>query len=59
MACNIVEGGFIPHVLREFSAEEKRSHVINLLDQAVPTAALRELAHLYREKVESILGDAP
>lgn len=59
LACNIVEGGFIPITLQNFPGAAARSRVINLLDQAVPTAALRELRPLYVEKLDEILGSAP
>lgn len=59
LACNIVEGGFIPHTLQAFPGDLARTRVVNLLDQAVPTAALRELRPLYLEKVDQILGSQP
>ncbi len=59
LACNIVEGDFIPRVLKRYDANEKKTRVINLLDQAVPTAALRVLEPLYLEKIDKILGDTP
>lgn len=58
LACNIIEGGFIPHTLRDYQGVEKRARIINLLDQAVPTAALRELNPLYMAKIADILGTA-
>ncbi|MEJ2815018.1 hypothetical protein [Caulobacter sp. CCG-8] len=57
LACNIVEGGFIPRTLQAYPGDQRSSRVINLLDQAVPTAALRDLSPLYMEKVTHILGD--
>lgn len=57
LACNIVEGDFIPFALGGYSKTEKRGRIINLLDQAIPTAALRELKPLYLAKIEQILGE--
>jgi predicted nucleic acid-binding Zn-ribbon protein len=56
LACNIVEGGFIPNTLRgSASLEARKSRVVNLLKLAVPTAALIEFHRAYEEKVETIL----
>lgn len=57
LACNIVEGGFIPRTLQDYPRDQRPSRVINLLDQAIPTAALRDLSPLYMAKVADILGD--
>lgn len=57
LACNIVEGGFIPRTLQAYPDGQKRSRIVNLLDQAVPTAALEELRPLYLEKIAQILGN--
>ena len=60
LACNIVEGGFIPHALRAFqSAKDRRARVVNLIAAATPTAALRELRPEYERKVEDILAEGP
>ena len=59
LACNIVEGGFIPHALGGYPRAEARSRVVNLLDQAAPTAALRSLRPEYEAKVDTILGRKP
>ncbi|SHL59696.1 hypothetical protein SAMN05518668_1026 [Sphingobium sp. YR657] len=56
LACNIVEGSFIPETLQNYADEAKRARVINLLDQAVPTAALETLRPLYMAKITQILG---
>lgn len=56
LACNIVEGGFIPKTLQRYPDEAKLPRIINLLDQAVPTAALETLRPLYEEKISQILG---
>lgn len=56
LACNIVEGGFIPRTLQLYPGEEKPTRIINLLNQAVPTAALDALRPLYMEKISQILG---
>lgn len=58
LASNIVEGGFIPHTLRRYFPHP-RSRVINLLDQAVPTAALNELKTEYLLKVDEIMQRRP
>lgn len=55
LACNIVEGGFIPHTL-SFFAEKPQERVIDLLDLTVPTAALSDLRPEYEEKVQEIYG---
>lgn len=58
LASNIVEGGFIPNTLRNYAPRpEKR--VINLLEQAVPTAALRDLKTEYLRKVDEIMARSP
>lgn len=58
LACNIVEGGFIPQVLRLYpTAAARRSRVVNLIKSAAPTAALRELRPEYELKVEQILSE--
>lgn len=60
LACNIVEGGFIPQTLRLFpTAEARRNRVVNLIKSATPTAALRELRPEYERKVEEILSERP
>jgi len=59
LACNIVEGGFIPFTLENYSGSAARDRVVNLLDQAAPTAALRELRPLYQKKVDEILESRP
>jgi hypothetical protein len=57
LACNIVEGGFIPHTLRDFGGpDERRARVVNLISAATPTAALRELRPEYERKIEEILA---
>lgn len=53
LACNIVEGGFIPHTLKDY-ANDPKARVIDLLDQAIPTAALSELRPQYQLKVDDI-----
>jgi hypothetical protein len=57
LACNIVEGGFIPRALQHYQSEAKAAQLINLLDQAVPTAALETLRPLYMEKISQILEE--
>lgn len=58
LASNIVEGGFIPNTFRNY-APNPRTRVINLLDQAVPTAALRDLKAEYERKVDEIMLRRP
>lgn len=56
LACNVVEGGFIPNTLRAFHSYATRSsRVVNLLSLASPTAALGQLRPEYNRKVVSIL----
>ncbi len=59
LACNIVEGGFIPHTLARFDIPARPSRVINLLEQAMPTQAFVQLRPLYQEKVREILARDP
>lgn len=59
LACNIVEGGFIPHTLAAYQKDARPSRIINLLDQATPTQALLTLRPLYLEKVAEILARDP
>lgn len=59
LACNIVEGGFIPHTLTAYQKDARPSRIINLLDQATPTQALKTLRPLYLEKVAEILARDP
>lgn len=56
-ACNIVDGDFIPSVLSNFSTKEARNkHVVDLMEIAVPTAAVRNLMGEYRSKLQKIIG---
>lgn len=59
LACNIVEGGFIPHALSNYEKSDRPRRVINLLKQATPTQALKTLRPLYLEKVAEILEREP
>ncbi|WP_372072874.1 hypothetical protein P7L75_11600 [Tistrella mobilis] len=59
LACNIVEGGFIPHALSNYGKSDRPRRVINLLEQAMPTQALRTLRPLYFQKVTEILEREP
>lgn len=59
LACNIVEGSFIPHTLSGYQKDERPSRIINLLDQATPTQALKTLRPLYLEKIAEILARDP
>ncbi|WP_375306352.1 hypothetical protein WI560_32020 [Bradyrhizobium sp. A11] len=56
LACNVVEGGFIPNTLRSFSTlAQRRERVINLIDIAIPTATLVGSTAEYKTKLASIL----
>jgi len=59
LACNIVEGSFIPNTLGAFAKSERRHRVINLIEQATPTQALTDLRPLYLNKIEEILAREP
>ncbi|MCW2249304.1 seryl-tRNA synthetase [Azospirillum fermentarium] len=57
LACNIVDGAFIPHTLRAYKTPDARSgRVVNLIDLAAPTAALVALQNEYRFAVDKILA---
>jgi hypothetical protein len=56
VACNVVEGGFIPHYFLEHpDRAERDERTVNLLDIAHPTAALEALRPDYEAKVQSVL----
>lgn len=59
LACNIVEGGFIPHTLSNYPKSVRPARIINLLEQATPTQALKTLQPLYLRKVAEILERDP
>ncbi len=57
VACNIVEGGFIPCFFRDHPAfPDRRARTINLLEIAHPTAALAKLRSEYVAKVDDVLS---
>ncbi|HEX8191576.1 MAG TPA: hypothetical protein VF552_01620 [Allosphingosinicella sp.] len=57
LACNIVEGAFIPNTLRGYSTPEARGgRLVNLMELGAPTAALIELRSDYREAVAKVLA---
>lgn len=56
LACNIVEGGFIPRTLSAYPKDQRRSHIVNLIEQATPTQALINLRPEYIAKVDEILA---
>lgn len=57
LACNIVEGAFIPYTLRDFRTFDERSaRLVNLMELAAPTAALVALRTDYQEAVDKILS---
>jgi hypothetical protein len=59
LACNIVEGAFIPHTLQAYKTPEARfGRVVNLMDLAAPTAALVALRTEYRNAVDKIVSQA-
>lgn len=56
LACNVVEGGFIPNTLRSYSTlAQRRERVINLIEIATPTATLVGSISEYKQKLVSIL----
>lgn len=59
LACNIVEGGFIPHALSNYQRSDRPHRIVNLLEQATPTQALKTLQPLYLAKVAEILERDP
>jgi hypothetical protein len=57
VACNVVDGEFIPSILQNFEGEKRRkARLVNLLEQGTPTAALRDLHPEYEQAVTQILG---
>jgi hypothetical protein len=57
MACNVVEGQFIPNTLRDYHTPAAReARLVNLLDLAAPTTALTELRGKYRQAIDTILS---
>ncbi len=57
LACNIVEGAFIPNTLRAYkSADTRLGRLVNLVDLAAPTAALVTLRKEYKDAVTKILA---
>lgn len=56
VACNVVEGGFIPHYFLDHpAATDRDERTVNLLDIAHPTAALEALRPDYEAKVNAVL----
>ena len=56
IACNIIDGAFIPGVLAKYSSVgEKRERIINLLNIALPTPAVSALKSEYAHKLTSLL----
>lgn len=56
VACNVVEGGFIPFYLEDHRTRSARAaRTIDLLTIATPTAALEKLRPAYAEKVDEVL----
>ena len=59
LACNIIEGAFVPNTLSNYQAKDRNSRVINLIEQAAPTQALTDLRPQYIQKVKDILLREP
>lgn len=56
VACNVVDGEFIPTLLHDFSSPaQKRQRLVNLLELGTPTAALRDLSREYASAVTQVL----
>ncbi|MDO5895712.1 hypothetical protein [Agrobacterium sp. Azo12] len=56
VACNVVEGGFIPFYLHDHRKKADRTaRTIDLLTIATPTAALEKLRTAYAEKLSEVL----
>lgn len=59
VACNVVDGDFIPTLLHKFpSPAQKRERIVNLLELGTPTAALRDLNREYASAVTQVLKGA-
>lgn len=57
LACNVVEGEFIPRTLSHYpTLELRKQRLINLVELGAPTAALRTLKSVYARKIHSILS---
>ena len=57
VACNVVEGGFIPWFFRDHpELEDRRRRTVNLLEIAYPTAALSKLRTEYVAKVDQVIA---
>ena len=57
LACNVVEGEFIPRTLSHYSTLDlRRKRLINLVELGAPTAALRTLKSEYTGKIQDILS---
>ena len=57
LACNIIDGAFLPNTLSAFSgAERKRQRLVNLMELSAPTAALRSLKSEYESAVGNVLA---
>lgn len=59
VASNLVEGNLLPELLaRSSSGDSPREHIVNLLDIATPTAAVREMKSEYQRALNQIVGRA-
>lgn len=59
LACNIVEGAFIPNTLKYYATRDARSdRLVNLMELAAPTAALIAMRKDYRDAVDRIMEQA-
>lgn len=59
LACNIVEGDFIPYTLAGYRGDDRTKRVVDLISQAAPTQALASLRPEYTQKVAEILAREP
>lgn len=60
LACNIVEGAFLPNTLQNYSSMASRyARTIDLLENAAPTAALQALRPAYRAAINDIMSSEP
>ncbi|MDF3212486.1 hypothetical protein EN962_22850 [Mesorhizobium sp. M7A.F.Ca.CA.001.09.2.1] len=58
LACNVVEGAFIPNTLRAYKTLDARTgRLVNLIHLAAPTAALITLRKEYERTVAKILNE--
>ncbi|TIP00656.1 MAG: hypothetical protein E5X72_29055 [Mesorhizobium sp.] len=57
LACNIIDGAFLPKTLSAFKgANRKRQRLVNLMELSAPTAALKSLKREYESAVTEVLA---